>query len=145
MKKLLSRLNAKKNNKGFTLVELIIVIAIIAVLAAVLAPQYIKYVEKSREATDANAVNEIAHAAEVAYVGDGTTQPTGEKFTITVDANGGVTYTKNAVTDTLSDEVAGIAASSAYTMKSKAYKGATITITLNDGKATVGAVTKSGD
>ena len=41
----------RKNNKGFTLVELIIVIAIIAVLAAVAAPQYIKYVEKSRNAT----------------------------------------------------------------------------------------------
>ena len=41
----------RKNNKGFTLVELIIVIAIIAVLAAVAAPQYIKYVERSRNAT----------------------------------------------------------------------------------------------
>ena len=35
-------------NKGFSLVELIIVIAIMAVLVGVLAPQYIKYVEKSR-------------------------------------------------------------------------------------------------
>ena len=34
----------RRNNKGFTLVELIIVIAIIAILAAVLAPQYIRYV-----------------------------------------------------------------------------------------------------
>ena len=39
-------------NKGFTLVELIIVIAIIAVLTVVLAPQYVKYVEKSRITTD---------------------------------------------------------------------------------------------
>ena len=41
-----------KNNKGFSLVELIIVVAIMAVLIGVLAPQYIKYVEKSRKSTD---------------------------------------------------------------------------------------------
>lgn len=42
----------KTDNKGFSLVELIIVIAIMAVLVGVLAPQFMKYVEQSRKATD---------------------------------------------------------------------------------------------
>jgi prepilin-type N-terminal cleavage/methylation domain-containing protein len=38
----------KLGNKGFSLVEIIIVVAIMAVLAAALAPQIIKYIERSR-------------------------------------------------------------------------------------------------
>ncbi len=58
-----------KNNKGFSLVELIIVIAIMAVLIGVLAPQFIKYVERSRESTDLQNVEEVKTAVET-YVAD---------------------------------------------------------------------------
>lgn len=57
---------AKKNNKGFTLIELIVVIAIIAVLAAILAPQYLRYVEKSRVSTDCQTAAEIMNATRTA-------------------------------------------------------------------------------
>ena len=52
----------KKNNKGFSLVELIIVIAIMAVLVGVLAPQFIKYVEQSRRGTDIQNAEQIRTA-----------------------------------------------------------------------------------
>ena len=55
----------KLNNKGFSLVELIIVIAIMAVLIGVLAPQYLKYVEKSRESSDLDNYTSILSAIEV--------------------------------------------------------------------------------
>jgi prepilin-type N-terminal cleavage/methylation domain-containing protein len=48
-----------KDNKGFSLVELIIVIAIMAVLVGVLAPQFIKYVEQSRRSRDIQTAQEI--------------------------------------------------------------------------------------
>ena len=55
----------KLNNKGFSLVELIIVIAIMAVLIGVLAPQYLKYVEKSRQSADLDNVDAIISAVEI--------------------------------------------------------------------------------
>ena len=54
----------QKNNKGFSLVELIVVIAIMAVLVGVLAPQFIKYVEKSRQSTDMQSVQQLKSSVE---------------------------------------------------------------------------------
>ncbi len=58
-----------KKNKGFTLVELIIVIAILAVLVAILTPQFLKYVERSRNLADIANAREIGKAVE-AYFAD---------------------------------------------------------------------------
>jgi len=46
----------KKNQKGFTLAELLIVIAIIAVMVAVLIPQYVNTLEKARESADLSGI-----------------------------------------------------------------------------------------
>ncbi len=82
----------KTNNKGFSLVELIIVIAIMAVLIGVLAPQFIKYVERSRNSTDRQNAGEFISAVQA--WGAETEIPTGETAltagsgTITVSSTG---------------------------------------------------------
>ncbi|MDR0838371.1 MAG: type II secretion system GspH family protein [Oscillospiraceae bacterium] len=67
MKALTRRISAtKRDSRGFSLVELIIVIAIMAVLVAVLAPQFIKYVENSRIQKDESAAAEVLRAVQIA-------------------------------------------------------------------------------
>lgn len=50
------------NNKGFSLVELIIVIAIMAILVAVMVPTLIKQVEKSKVSSDIQLADSIRNA-----------------------------------------------------------------------------------
>ena len=70
------KVNLMKDNKGFSLVELIIVIAIMAVLVGVLAPQFIKYVEQSRRSSDIQTADQIREAF-LADIAEGNLSGTG--------------------------------------------------------------------
>lgn len=59
-------MNTRNNNKGFSLVELIVVVAIMAVLMAVLVPTLVRNVEKTRVQKDKSAIAEIHHSTELA-------------------------------------------------------------------------------
>ena len=73
----------KKDNKGFTLIELVIVVAILAILVGILAPQYTKYVEKSRKSADVSNLENLVTAFKTS-ASDGTDNvPVGE-YTITI-------------------------------------------------------------
>lgn len=101
----------KKDNKGFSLVELIIVVAILAILVGLLAPQYIKYVEKSRKSADASNLSEMVNAVQI-YAADAESSLPAGTYTITIskdntaitgDTADGLAAVKKAVAETAPD------------------------------------------
>ena len=128
----------KTNNKGFSLVELIIVIAIMAVLMTVLAPQFLRYVEKTRFQKDASAVGELMNATKIALADEDIAQEVttaaaaAAPVKITVDSNG-----KFSTPDTapkLQAELVEVMGSNELKFSSKKFKALSsfdITVTLN--------------
>ena len=49
----------KNDNKGFSLIELIVVIAIMAILVGVMAPQVTKYIDRARESNDVQTMQAV--------------------------------------------------------------------------------------
>ena len=133
----------KSNNKGFSLVELIVVVAIMAVLVGVLAPAYLKYVENSREKKDLNNLEEIRHAVEIALADEDVFLQAANGETVTIAATSGDTagaITANGNTE-LADELAATVGESVQ-LVSKEYNVAhTVTIEISS----AGTVTVTGD
>lgn len=82
----------KKNNKGFSLVELIVVVLIMAIIAVALAPQVMKWVNESRKSADASTYDSVVAAAQDALADEGVWNEvigyTADSFTITISTEG---------------------------------------------------------
>jgi len=63
-----------KNQKGFSLIELLVVVVIIAILAAIAVPIYMSYVNKARATEAQSAIAAIRSAFRVQYQTFGTTE-----------------------------------------------------------------------
>lgn len=77
-----------RDNKGFSLVELVIVIAIMAVLVGMLVPQFIRYVDRSRMALDIQNVALLCRTVETFAADVNTNQisiPDGSTITISTE------------------------------------------------------------
>lgn len=118
----------KMNNKGFSLVELIIVIAIMAVLMGVLAPQLLKYVEDSRAQSDLTAMSEVENAVKIALSVEEIYNAVGTEATVTISDGAMVTSDVDELTEelqkTFPEEIE-------LTSKTWASEGGTVTATFN--------------
>ena len=82
----------RNRDKGFSLIELIIVVAIMSILIAILAPQYIKYVEKSKQVRDQRMADEIRGACDM-LVNDEEENLEEGNYVITLTRNSDVVIT----------------------------------------------------
>ena len=144
--KLLQKMKQKKtDNKGFSLVELIIVIAIMAILVGIVGTQVVPYLEKSKEAKDLQIISSYSTAAATAYASkvDKLTTTTGS---ISFEVYGSLTGDSKI----LADEIKNLTYASVPTdkLKSKVGKeinGINITYNLDTRKITVQGIKKGAE
>lgn len=118
----------KLGNKGFSLVELIVVIAIMAVLVGVLAPTLIKNVEKSRKSKDEQNLDTVRGAI-TTMLADETWHDDLTSNTVTVSGSDGVVTVTDKTNATT--ELKNTMGSDTCKLTSKAYKTVTVTFTID--------------
>ena len=120
----------KKDNKGFTLMEMLIVVAIIAILIAIMIPVFNAQLEKSREAADAANIRAAYAEVMVNYL-DNTTDQSAKVDLQQETADWQNETIKNNLDDLFGNTTA------AATITGSPSKGCTATVAVN---AATGAV-----
>ena len=133
---------SQKDNKGFSLVELIVVVAIMAVLMGILVPTLVKNVEKSKKQKDASAIEEI-RSTMVTTLADPTYSDLEATITYYDDTNKKIVITSPTPAPTAGSDLAKFLTAvkadvDDWTFTSKAYKAKpSVTYVIKDQKVTV--------
>lgn len=133
----------KNKDKGFSLIELVIVVAIMAVIIAVLTPQFIHYIEKSKQGKDADAAGVIWRAINVAMTDDSIAdKPDTFSGDIVLLDNGSMPDFASAIKEYIGDYT--LADFKERNIRSNAYKDSSIYVYI-DSEAPVVRVTVSSN
>ncbi|MDE6531272.1 MAG: type II secretion system GspH family protein [Lachnospiraceae bacterium] len=131
-----------KNNKGFSLVELIIVIAIMAILVGVMAPQLIKYIEKSNVSADTQLAGTVQTAATTAMMDpEVLANQTASNYITTLQGSSAAPLTSfvgtaNSYTSAVS-EILGVTSAAEVTGSLKSAGASSIEVTLGTNSCAV--------
>lgn len=137
----------KNDNKGFSLIELIVVIAIMAILVGAMAPQVTKYIEKARISNDKQSIGALYTAVQTVYVDPDIENPS------TWPADFLTSTTSETFKDNVKTTLGGASGTAIYTttntgiikLNSKAYKGSAVTVTVDsNGAVTITVPTATG-
>lgn len=93
----------RKKNKGFSLVELIVVIAIMAILVGLVGTQVLPYIEKSREAKDEQILSALCTASLTSFAQNAASLDNTKKYGISNLAAAADAKTENLTANTAAD------------------------------------------
>ncbi|WP_152220434.1 type IV pilin protein [Pseudomonas sp. SCB32] len=88
MSPVLPKAASRQRNRGFTLIELMVVVAIIAIISAVAYPSYQEYVRKARRADAQASLMELSQFMERYYTANG-------RYTTSADAAVALPFTES--------------------------------------------------
>lgn len=139
----------KLNNKGFSLVELIVVIAIMAILVGVLAPSVLGQIDKAKVSKDKQAIDTVASAVSIAWADQDVKNDTKQSaFDFPVVHANPTSF--NTFTDSTSfmEQIYNTVGFTEIELTSNAYNSVTkleVKINTSTGKVTVTTVGATGD
>lgn len=118
---------AKKNKKGFSLVELIVVLVIMAILIAALVPSLVGYIRQARQS---NSKDEAASAVQAVQTITSSAYASPDKTYINQSGGSDVEFTSFSGNSFTTDDIEGVAKALAE------VQGSISAITLTDGVVT---------